>query len=91
MSRALKAAFESIGGETLARRNGKINAKVQAELEARTRKNKEHVFVDLDAAAREKWEATLKPVIDDWVNKHPKGKVLLQALKKEIANVRAGM
>lgn len=87
---AAKAAFDSIGGEELARRNGKVNAKVQAALEAKTRKLPDHHFVDLDAAALKKWEKTVGPVIDEWANKHPNGKVLLQALKKEIAAVRAG-
>ena len=88
---AAKAAFDGIGGEELARRNGKINAKVQAALEAKTRKNPDHHFVDLDAAALKKWEETVDPLINEWANKHPNGKVLLQAVKKEVAAVRAGM
>jgi TRAP-type C4-dicarboxylate transport system substrate-binding protein len=86
-----KAAFEKYSGEALARRNGKVNITVQTALEAKTRKNPKHVFVDLDPEAQRKWAATVNPVIDQWANKHPNGKVLLRALKKELAAVRSGM
>lgn len=87
---AAKAAFDKYSGEALARRNGKINIKVQSTLEAKTRKNAKHTFVDLDPAARKKWADTVNPVINQWANKHPKGKTLLSALKKELAAIRAG-
>ncbi len=85
-----RAAFNTVSGEMLSRRNGKTNIKIQAMLEEKTRKDKSHVFVDLDAEARQKWETVLQPVITNWVNKHPKGKELLAAVKKEVAAVRAG-
>lgn len=87
---AAKAAFDGIGGEELSRRNGKINIAVQDELEAKTRKISDHVFVDLDEKAQKKWETILQPVIDEWASKHPNGKVLLETVKKEVATVRAG-
>ena len=87
---AAKAAFNTVGGETLSRRNGKINIKVQDALEAKTRKNKDHVFVDLDAEAQKKWDSLVQPVVAEWTKKHPKGKELLAAVKKEVAAVRAG-
>ncbi len=86
-----KAAFDKYSGEALSRRNGKVNIKVQTALEAKTRKNPQHTFVDLDPAARKKWADTVNPVVDQWVKKHPKGEMLLKALKKELAAVRAGM
>lgn len=46
--------------------------------------------MDLDRAAKKKWAATVNPVINQWANKHPKGKVLLNALKKELAAIRSG-
>jgi len=88
---AAKAAFDKYSGETLSRRNGKVNIAVQTVLEAKTRKNPQHTFVDLTPAAQRKWDATVNPVIDQWVKKHPKGKMLLGALKKELAAIRAGM
>ena len=88
---AAKAAFDKYSGEALSRRNGKINIKVQTALEAKTRKNPKHTFVDLTPAAQRKWDATVNPVIDAWVKKHPKGKLLLGALKKELKAIRAGM
>lgn len=87
---AAKAAFDGIGGEELARRNGKVNIAVQDELEAKTRKEKDHHFVDLDEKAQKRWEETLQPVIDEWASNHPNGKVLLETVKKTVASVRAG-
>ncbi len=88
---AAKAAFNKLSGEVLARRNGKVNIATQTALEAKTRKNPAHTFVDLTPAAQRKWDATVNPVIDQWVKKHPKGKMLLGALKKELTAIRAGM
>ncbi len=86
---AARAAFEKFSGEKLARENGKVNVAVNKMLQAKTRKNKQHVFVDLDAAAQKKWDAIVNPVVDQWVEKHPKGKILLAALKEELAAIRA--
>jgi TRAP-type C4-dicarboxylate transport system substrate-binding protein len=88
---AAKAAFNKYSGEAMSRRNGKINGQVQAALEAKTRKNPDHTFVDPDRAALKKWSDTVNPVIHQWVAKHPNGKVLLSTLQKEVAAVRAGM
>jgi TRAP-type C4-dicarboxylate transport system substrate-binding protein len=88
---AAKAAFDKYSGEAIARRNGAVNAVVQAALEAKTRKNPQHTFVDLNAAAKKKWADTVNPVIEQWAGKHPNGRVLLRTLKKEVAAVRAGM
>jgi TRAP-type C4-dicarboxylate transport system substrate-binding protein len=88
---AAQAAFDKYSGEALARRNGKVNIQVQTALEAKTRKNPDHVVVDLDAAAKKQWAATVNPVVDQWAKKSPKNQVLLSALRKELAAIRAGM
>lgn len=87
---AAKAAFDKYSGETLSRRNGKINETVQKEYEEKTRKNPDHHFVDLDAAAEKEWDAALAPVTTAWVKKHPNGQKILATLKKDVAEVRAG-
>ncbi|MEE8396590.1 MAG: TRAP transporter substrate-binding protein [bacterium] len=87
---AAKAAFEKYSGEALSRRYGKVNSGAYTNLEAKTRKDANHFFVDPDAAAMKKWSDTLKPVTEKWVANHPKGRALLNALQKELAAVRRG-
>ena len=84
-----RAAIDALSGEALARRFARVNGEVQEEYLQRTRKTSGHSFVFPDAQATAAWDRTMNPVIDAWVAKHPKGKALLDALKKELAAVRA--
>ncbi len=87
---AAKAAFNKHSGEALARRHGISNAGVQKRLGAKTRKDPKHSIVDPDAAAQKQWDAIMKPVVSQWAKKHPNGQKLLQTLRNELANIRAG-
>ncbi len=84
-----RAALDKQGGSPLVQAFTKVNLLSNQDLEARTRKNKQHVFIDLDPAAKKKWDATVNPVISQWTAKHPKGKLLLAALRKELVKIRA--
>ncbi len=84
-----KAEIDKLSGETLSRRFGKVNGRVQDEFLAKTRAMKDHTFVFPDKAATAEWEKTVDPVIGKWVAKHPNGKTLLDTLKKELKSVRS--
>ncbi len=83
-----RAAFEAQSGLALVKNFAKVNLKSNQVLEAKARKTKGHTFIDLNVAAKKKWDATVNPVINQWVGKHPKGKVLLSALREELAKIR---
>lgn len=87
---AAKAALRKNGGEKLSRTFGEVHLAVQGEKESLTKKMPGHSFVYPLAEALKKWDAIMRTVVADWVKKHPKGKVLLAALNKELAIIRAG-
>ena len=69
-------------GASLSQKFGDVHFNIQAEKLAITKKRKGHNFVFPTAAELAEWDKTLKPVVDDWVKKHPKGKELFSALKR---------
>ncbi|HJO86926.1 MAG TPA: TRAP transporter substrate-binding protein, partial [Rhodospirillales bacterium] len=77
-------------GEKLSRKLGQVFYAIQAVKLAETKKRAGHSFVFPSKADLKKWDDTLNPVIDNWVKKHPKGQMLLTALQKELADIRAG-
>jgi TRAP-type C4-dicarboxylate transport system substrate-binding protein len=90
LPKAAKAVLKKHSGEALSRSFGKVHFDLQDVKEALTKKRKGHSFVYPSAAALKKWDAIMRTVVADWVKKHPKGKVLLAALNKELAAIRAG-
>jgi len=77
-------------GASLSQKFGDVHFNIQAEKLAITKKRKGHNFVFPTAAELAEWDKTLKPVVDDWVKKHPKGKELFSALNEELVKYRAG-
>lgn len=85
-----RAAIEKHSGETLSRRFGEVHFAIQGEKEAETKERPGHSFVYPGDADLKAWDAVMQPVIDKWVETHPKGKTLLAALEKELEAIRAG-
>ncbi len=90
LPKAAKALLNKTSGERLSRIFGDVHFAVQGEKLAVTKKRKGHSFVYPSARTLKKWDAVMRTVVENWVKKHPKGKVLLAALNKELAAIRAG-
>ncbi|MBT3550733.1 MAG: TRAP transporter substrate-binding protein [Rhodospirillaceae bacterium] len=86
----VRAIINKHSGEKFSRKFGDVHFAIQGQKLALTQKRPDHKFVFPSKAALAKWDATLTPVITDWEKKHPKGKMLLGALNKELADYRAG-
>lgn len=91
---SLPAAAQEIirkhSGAPLTRKFGDVHFAVQDKMLAVTKKREGHSFVFPSAAELAEWDATLKPVVEDWVKSHPRGKELFAALNEELAKYRAG-
>lgn len=77
-------------GAPLSRKFGDVHFRIQGEKLAVTKKRAGHNFVFPSKDDLAKWDATLKPVVDNWVNTHPRGKELFTALNEELTKYRAG-
>ncbi|MDP6427170.1 MAG: TRAP transporter substrate-binding protein [Rhodospirillales bacterium] len=90
LSAKARGIINKHSGEKFSRKFGDVHFAIQGKMLAITQKKADQKFVFPSKADLAKWDDTLRPVIDDWVKKHPKGKMLLAALKKELADYRAG-
>lgn len=84
-----KAGIRKNSGEMLSVAYGESTDVRNAELMATWSKDPTHSVVRLSAADEAKWQATLKPVVDGWVGKHPNGVKLLTSLRSELAKIRS--
>lgn len=84
-----RAAIEKHRGEPLSRAFGAMTDARTKRLLATWAKDPKHTVVRLSPAEEAKWQATLKPVVDNWVKVHPNGEKLLADLKKELAAIRS--
>ncbi len=87
---AAQALLKKDSGEKLARVFGDVHYAIQGDKLALTKKRKDHSFVFPSKQELAAWDAKLKPVITNWVKKHPKGQMLFTALMKELTDYRAG-
>lgn len=87
---AAKALIDKHSGEAMSRRFGGVHDGVQASKLAETKADPDQTIVFPGETELAKWDATMAPVIDMWVNEHPNGQALFSALKEELANIRAG-
>ena len=55
-----------------------------------TKKNPDLNVTRLSAEDQKQFDAKMAVVIDDWPNKHPRGKELIAAVRAEVAAIRAG-
>ncbi len=83
-----KAEIDKLSGETLSRRFGKVNGRVQEDFLKKTQAMKDHTFVFPDKAALAEWDKTVDPVIGEWASHHPNGKKLLDTLRQELKAIR---
>jgi len=83
--------LDRTSGEVLSRKFGDVHLKIQDVKLEETKKMAGHSIVAPDAAATKKWDATMKPVIDEFVKTHPNGQKLYDALVTELKAIRAGM
>jgi len=85
-----KAAIDKNRGEVLSDAFGKMSDERNAELVELWKKDPKRTVTIPDAAETARWDAKMKPIVDNWVKSHPNGDKLLAALKEELAKIRAG-
>ncbi|MGE5146207.1 MAG: TRAP transporter substrate-binding protein DctP, partial [Candidatus Eiseniibacteriota bacterium] len=77
------AYFSKLWGDVVNAETKRIVAKVKAD-------GKDKI-VEPSAAERNRWQAVLRPVIDEWAAKSPENKKRLDAFEAELASVKKGM
>jgi TRAP-type C4-dicarboxylate transport system substrate-binding protein len=85
-----KALIDKHSGEIMSKRFGAVHDGVQANRLEETKKAADQIMVFPPDAELAKWDATMAPVISEWVKGHPNGDKLFAAMKEELAKVRAG-
>jgi TRAP-type C4-dicarboxylate transport system substrate-binding protein len=85
-----KALVDKHSGEPMSRKFGGVHDGIQASKLADTQKATDHTMVFPSEADLKQWDATLAPVVNNWVKENPNGPALLAALKEELAKIRAG-
>ncbi|NQV54725.1 MAG: TRAP transporter substrate-binding protein [Rhodospirillales bacterium] len=86
----VRAIVRKHSGNALTRKFGDVHFAIQDKMLGITKKRAGHNFVFPSDAELGKWDAVMRPVVDDWAKKSPKNKVLLAALKEELAKYRSG-
>ena len=86
-----KAAIDKYSGDYFSKLWGSVvNAETKRIVDKVKADPKDKIVVP-DAAERKKWEAALRPVIDDWASKAPGNKERLAAFEAELAAVKKSM
>lgn len=84
-----KAAIRKNGYEKLVREVGGLHDQVTQDWRKRVTTEPGHVLTKIEGPQLAAFDAKVKPVIDDWVSKHPRGKELLAAVQQELAAIRS--
>jgi TRAP-type C4-dicarboxylate transport system substrate-binding protein len=85
-----KAAIEKNRGEVLSRAFGKMSEDRNNELIAEWSKDPKRLVVTPTKEQNAAWDTLLKPVVTAWEGKDARNKALSDAMRKELAAVRAG-
>lgn len=85
-----KALIDKHSGEQMSKKFGAVHDGVQAKRHAETVAASDHTMVFPSDEDLKKWDATMAPVIGEWVKNHPNGAALYAAVKEELAKIRAG-
>jgi TRAP-type C4-dicarboxylate transport system substrate-binding protein len=85
-----KKALDGLSYEALSRRMGDVTDRQDELGRSTVGKIPNHKIYKLNPAENAKWEAILRPMIDEYVAQTPNGAAILAAFRKEILNVRAG-
>jgi TRAP-type C4-dicarboxylate transport system substrate-binding protein len=84
-----KTAFQKHMGMPLGKDWGTKQIKNEKAIMENKKNDPKHTFFFPSASDIEQWKALMWPVVEKWEKEHPKGKVLLDAYKAEIAKFRA--
>ena len=85
-----KKALDGLSYESLSRRMGEVTDRQDELGRSTVGKIPSHKIYKLSREESAKWEARLRPMIDEFVQQTPNGAAILAAFRKEITNVRAG-
>jgi len=83
-----KDIIRSTSGEKLTKKFGDVHFAIQGKRLETTKKMAGHTIVIPSPEVQANWDAALKPVVDNWVQKHPKGRKLYAAALAEIKAIR---
>jgi TRAP-type C4-dicarboxylate transport system substrate-binding protein len=90
LSDANKKALDGLSYEALSRRMGDVTDRQDALGRTTVGKIPNHKIYKLSPEEKAKWDAKLRPLIEEYVAQTPNGATILAAYRKEIANVHAG-
>lgn len=83
-----KKAFDKHRGDPLVKNWGeKLIINDRRIMEKTATDPKHHIYTP-SAVELNKWKTKMKPVVEDWVGKHPRGKLLLETYQTEIKKIR---
>ena len=86
-----KAAIDKYSGDYFSKLWGNVVNAETKRIVAKVKADGKDTIVEPDAAQRKHWEATLRPVIDQWAAKSPGNKERLEAFEAELAAVKKSM
>jgi TRAP-type C4-dicarboxylate transport system substrate-binding protein len=87
---ALKKVVDKYSGDWVAEHLAKNYNAMGGRALAAAEKTGTNVVVELSAPERKRWEAALRPIVEDWKAKHDNGPKLLAALEEEVKKIRDG-
>ncbi len=83
-----KAAFDKHKGDPLVKNWGEKLIINDRRIMEKTEMDPKHQIYTPTAMELNEWKTKMIPVVENWTKKHPKGKVLLEMYKTEIAKIR---
>ncbi|OGA43527.1 MAG: hypothetical protein A3G25_19385 [Betaproteobacteria bacterium RIFCSPLOWO2_12_FULL_63_13] len=83
-----KDIIRSTSGEILTKKFGDVHFAIQGKRTETTKKTAAHKIIIPSPEVQKNWDATLKPVVDNWVKTHPKGTTLYNAVLAELKAIR---
>ena len=84
-----KEILRKTTGETLTKKFGDVHYAIQAKRLEATKTLAGHKIAYPSSEVEKDWNTRMKVVVEGWVKRHPKGKVLYEAAVKELAQIRA--
>lgn len=89
LSDEARAIIDKHSGEVFSRKFGDVHFAIQGARLESTMANADHTIVTPGEDEVAAWNGIMAEVVDSWVNTHPKGQELFDALQAELAAIRA--
>lgn len=84
-----RAAVDAAKGESFARLWAEVQTDESARVRDRLSAHSDHTVVELSPEERERWDAAVKPVIEEWASASGENAALLESFEAALAKQRA--